>query len=168
MPQPNWTYTPSQDKDVWWLFFAGLFGAAPAAVLLPMACVAFMTEQRAHQPPFISLLFFALGCALALWAVGCWFGALRRVKRLKHLVQAGVPVTAIVDDMKFERTPRSRSIVAAVFSLRYELNGGKFETKKRTNMRGIIGPAREFKHIDLAVDPNLPTSFAFVADGKLG
>ena len=168
MPHPNWSYIPSKDKEVWWLFFAGLFGAAPAAALLPMAYIAFTAEQRANQPPFISGLFLALGCLLAVWACVCWIGAARRVKRIKHLVAAGVPVTATVDEMKFERAHHHRTIVAAVLKLHFELDGRKIDARKRTGMRGIIGPAREFKWVDLAVDPLAPTSFAFVVDGRLG
>jgi hypothetical protein len=165
--QPNWVYSWPRDLTVWMLLLVGALAAAVVAILMPAG-------MRAAGPAFRTgneLIFFAIFVApmfiLAMWALGWWAAAARRVLRLRRLTRMGISTLATVEKFEVLRHPRG-GFMGLVLWLQYTVEGQSYSIKKKTMLRGLAARARDLGNIELAVDPQSPKYVAFVVNNRLG
>lgn len=166
MAKPDWHYEWRRDLTVWMLILPGALGAVVAAIWIPVVWNTAAVAIQVGQEIVFALLFVLPVCFMLLWTFAWWAAAARRVFRIRRLIQTGVPVQANVEKLELSR--HDGSITAVTLWLEYELDGVRFNIKKKTSWRKVIPPARDLQRIELAVDPESPKYVAFVVDDRLG
>lgn len=167
MAKTDWHYSWLRDLTALMYFFVGALTFVVAAMWIPlvwnMAATAFEVGQ---ELVFVGLCVLPV-CFMLVWTLAWWFVAVRRALRMRELVRSGVSVLANVEKMKVHRYYEG-GITGVDLWLQYELDGKRFNIKKKTAWRRVIPSARDLGRVELAVDPNSPESVAFVVDGRLG